>query len=269
MSKPAPIRLTMPSSRQRRDDARGDRRVLQQDAGAAARRVDHVVLGRALRDLRARGRRSRRSRARGRCRGNRDRRTGSWASAEACERRGARRDGERYAASGRGQAAVPRRRGDAETSQRSESTECARSSLGDPPMTDTVAQRRSPAACPSRRGSPSPKQLWAPWKLEGDGARRRQARRGAPRRARPGAGGHRHRHRRRADAPPFRHDVHRGPRRRRLRAQARRCASATATTPTCRSSSGRSRAGTRSSSTTRRSCARRRRSRSSSRCPAR
>ena len=36
---------------------------------------------------------------------------------------------------------------------------------------------------------------------------------------RPGARRHRHRHRRRADAAPFRHDVHRGPRRRRLRAQ--------------------------------------------------
>ena len=86
-------------------------------------------------------------------------------------------------------------------------------------------------------------------------ARRGQARRRAPRAARPGAGGHRHRHRRRADAPPLRDDVHRRPRRRRLRAQARPCASATATTPTCRWSSARSRAGIRSSSTTRGSCA--------------
>ena len=50
-------------------------------------------------------------------------------------------------------------------------------------------------------------------------ARRRQARRGAPRAARPGARRHRHRQRRRADAPPFRHHLHREARRRRLRAQ--------------------------------------------------
>ena len=35
---------------QRRDDALGDRRVLQQDAVAIARGVDHVVFGPALRD---------------------------------------------------------------------------------------------------------------------------------------------------------------------------------------------------------------------------
>ena len=38
VSKPAPIRLTMPSVGQRRDDALGDRRVLEQDAGAARAR---------------------------------------------------------------------------------------------------------------------------------------------------------------------------------------------------------------------------------------
>ena len=64
-------------------------------------------------------------------------------------------------------------------------------------------------------------------------ARRGQARRRAPGAARPGARRHRHRHRRRADAPPFRHHVHREPRRRRLRSTGRPCASATATTPTC------------------------------------
>ena len=69
-------------------------------------------------------------------------------------------------------------------------------------------------------------------------ARRRQARRGAPRAARPGARGHRHRHRRRADAPPFRHHVHRRRSTASTSSTRRPCASATATTPTCRWSSG-------------------------------
>ncbi len=59
--------------------------------------------------------------------------------------------------------------------------------------------------------------LWSPWKLEGavldEGTAGRAARR------RPGAAAtrHRHRQRRRADPPALRHDVHRAPRRRRLR----------------------------------------------------
>ena len=58
VSNPAPIRLTMPSSRQRGDDLLGDRRVLQQDAGTAGCGSDHFGLGPALRvdelDARAR-----------------------------------------------------------------------------------------------------------------------------------------------------------------------------------------------------------------------
>ena len=53
----------------------------------------------------------------------------------------------------------------------------------------------------------------------GRASRRRQARRGAPGAARPGAAGHRHRLRRRADAAAFRDHVHRRPRRRRFREQ--------------------------------------------------
>ena len=103
-----------------------------------------------------------------------------------------------------------------------------------------------------------PEALWAPWKLEGAALDGRQARRGAARAARSGAGGHRHRVRRRADAPPFRHDVHRGARRRRLRAQE----DGAHPQPLRRGRAGgrrrRSRAGTRFTSTMPRSCARRR-----------
>ena len=115
-----------------------------------------------------------------------------------------------------------------------------------------------------------PEALWAPWKLEG--AALAEGKRDAVRlvAARPGAGGHRHRHRRRADAPPFRHDVHRGPRRRRLRAQE----DGAHPQPLRRRRAGgrraRSRAGTRSSSTTRAFLrVADDRDRSSSRCPGR
>ncbi len=97
-------------------------------------------------------------------------------------------------------------------------------------------------------------------------ARRGQARRGAARAARPGGGGHRHRQRRRADAPAFRHDVHRRSRRRRLRAQAH----GAHPEPLRRRRAGRRRPGrptaVRSTSTTPGSCATRRRARSSTRC---
>ena len=57
VSKPAPMRLTMPSSGSAATTCSRDRRVLEQDAAAALARCDHLFLGPALRDdnLEARG----------------------------------------------------------------------------------------------------------------------------------------------------------------------------------------------------------------------
>ena len=240
VSKPAPMRLTMPRPGSASTTARRDRRVLQQDAGAVARAprsprasllhcasfsrrpalansvalevdVGKIVIGEE--DL------------------------GIGISRSTFEASGAASGGRTGSSGGERAPRKVTRDAAARASKGIESSRRTCRRHGGSPMTTLlrttiagslpkpVVARRARGAV-GRRGSSTATAL-----AEG----KRDAVRLVV--ARPGAGGHRHRHRRRADAPPFRHDVHRGPRRRRLRAPARRSASATATTPRCRSSS--------------------------------
>ena len=128
-------------------------------------------------------------------------------------------------------------------------------------MTHLSCRRRSPAACPSPPGSPSRSSSGRRGSSTATRSPQGQARRGAPGALRPGARRHRYRDRRRADAAPFRDDVHRGPGRRRLRAQEDRAHPQPLRRRRAGRRSARSRAGIRSTSTTRRSCAAQRRAR--------
>ncbi len=219
VSKPAPMRLMMPSRGSCGEDAFGDRRVLEQEGVEFPAGRNHLVFAGAL--------------------GGDELDTGV-AEDLALEREvaivmvGVENAGHLNPAVTERGAHAPRRKRVRRSvvlvkwPYRLRVASLPYNALRHPPLRPSVLFLESPPMLlPTTIAGSLPKPAWlAPAEpalgavaARGLAAGGRQARRRAPGGRRSGTRRHRHRHRRRADAPPFRHDVHRKPRRRRFRAQ--------------------------------------------------